>query len=227
MWRVIFSLTEKEVDFKKPLTHKILSNPDNNFVKTMVYIYSMETFVFSEMNRASRTKDTSKIKYYGAFASALGYIIHCGNSRNLRNPIEQTVVYRGLQMEASEITRRFTEGTLVNLAGFTSTTLSEQLALKFAIYPKPQDPLLPVLFKISLKGSQQYFSLASDTARSACSTSSQNCLDYSAYPEEEEVLLQEGIQFRVGAVEHQRHMEGDGVCTVTVVSLENVQNEYS
>ena len=66
-------------DFNEPLTHKILSNPKHEFVKTLVYIYSMESFVFSEMNRASRMKDVSKIKFYGAFASALGYIVHCGN----------------------------------------------------------------------------------------------------------------------------------------------------
>ena len=204
MWHVIFSLTEKEVDFKKPLTHKILSNPNNNFVKTLVYIYSMETFVFSEMNRASRTKDTSKIKYYGAFASALGYIIHCGNSKTIKNSIEEKVVYRGLQIEASEIKRRFTKDALVNLPGFTSTTLSQHLALKFALNPPPKDPLQPVLFKISLKGSQQYFNLASDCASSTSSNSSHNDLEYSAYPEEQEVLLQEGIRFRVVAVEQQK-----------------------
>ena len=79
MWKTIFSLTKYVKDFKKPLTPKALSNPNNDFVKRLVYIYSMESFVFSEMNRTSRMKDTSKIKFYGAFASALGFIIHSGN----------------------------------------------------------------------------------------------------------------------------------------------------
>ena len=35
--------------------------------------------MFSEMNKVSRAKDVSQIKFYGAFASALGYIINCGN----------------------------------------------------------------------------------------------------------------------------------------------------
>ena len=39
----------------------------------------METFVYKEMNKTSRMKDESKIKFYGPFASALGFIIHCGN----------------------------------------------------------------------------------------------------------------------------------------------------
>ena len=44
----------KEVDFHKPLTPKILSDPNNKLVKTLVYIYSMQSFVFKELNWASR-----------------------------------------------------------------------------------------------------------------------------------------------------------------------------
>ena len=65
----------------KPLSKEILSDTKHNFVKTLVYIYSMECFVFKEMNKAIRNKDEKKIKYYGAFASALGFIIHGGNSK--------------------------------------------------------------------------------------------------------------------------------------------------
>ena len=60
-WKQIFSLADKGIDFYKPLSPAILANASNPFVKTLVYIYSMETFVFSEMNKASRMKDESKI----------------------------------------------------------------------------------------------------------------------------------------------------------------------
>ena len=62
MWKTIFSLSKSVKDFKKPLTPEILSDPDHEFVKTLIYIYSMDSFVFSEMNRTSRMKDVSKIK---------------------------------------------------------------------------------------------------------------------------------------------------------------------
>ena len=39
----------------------------------------MESFVFKEINKAIREKDTSKIEFYGAYASTLSYIVHCGN----------------------------------------------------------------------------------------------------------------------------------------------------
>ena len=40
----------------------------------------METFIYADMNRACREKDESKIKYYGAFAAALSYIIYFANT---------------------------------------------------------------------------------------------------------------------------------------------------
>jgi len=80
VWIKIFLLGKSE-NMKKPLTTKILSDPQNEFVKLMLYIYSMDSFIFKEMNKASRDKDDTKIKYYGAFASALGYIIHTAGSR--------------------------------------------------------------------------------------------------------------------------------------------------
>ena len=40
IWKKIFSLA-KSVDMKKPLTIKILSDPNHDFVKTILYIYSM------------------------------------------------------------------------------------------------------------------------------------------------------------------------------------------
>ena len=41
----------------------------------------MESFIFKEINKASRIKDIDKVKFYGPFASALSFIINCGNSK--------------------------------------------------------------------------------------------------------------------------------------------------
>ena len=64
-------------------TTKILSDPNHEFVNLMLYIYSMETFIFGEMNWASRNKDLKKIPFYGPYASALGYILHSASSRRM------------------------------------------------------------------------------------------------------------------------------------------------
>ena len=101
MWRKVFEMV-KDINFRKPLTPEILSDPSHKFVKTLVYIYSMQTFIFQEMKKASRNKDIKKIKYYGPLASALSFIVHCGNKRQTKLDRE-FFVYRGLQMKHEEI----------------------------------------------------------------------------------------------------------------------------
>ena len=131
MWKTLFSLAKMEnVEFSKPLTPKILSDPDHPFVKTLIYIYSMESFIFSELNKASRMKDESKIYFYGAFASALGFIIHSGNFKNT-NLEKEFTAYRGLTLHRDELNDKYKEGKKINLQGFTSTTLLIEQGLKF------------------------------------------------------------------------------------------------
>lgn len=101
IWKKIFSLA-KNTDMKKPLTPSILSNPNHEFVKTIVYIYSLQSFVFKEMNKASREKDISKIELYGPLSSALSFVIHCGNQKK-SDLSGQFIVYRGLKVAFKEL----------------------------------------------------------------------------------------------------------------------------
>ena len=57
---MLFDL-EKIDKFNKPLTPKILSNPKHKITKHLLYLYSMESFIYSDMNEACRKKDKSKI----------------------------------------------------------------------------------------------------------------------------------------------------------------------
>ena len=78
-WDMLFELADLDEDMNKPLTPKILSNPEHKAVKHIIYIYSMESFIYADLNRTCREKDTSKIKFYGAFSAALSFIIHSAN----------------------------------------------------------------------------------------------------------------------------------------------------
>ena len=78
-WDFLFSLADIG-DLNKPLTREILSDCTHKITKHILYLYSMESFIYSDMNMASRDKDISKIKYYGAFAAALSCIIYFANS---------------------------------------------------------------------------------------------------------------------------------------------------
>ena len=61
----------------------------------------MESFIYPELNRACREKDEKKIKYYGAFAAALSYIIYHANKKRVDSCklTGTTVLYRGLKLE--------------------------------------------------------------------------------------------------------------------------------
>ena len=66
-------------DLDKPLTRKILSDPKNEITKLILYIYSIESFLYADLNQASREKDETKIQYYGAFVASLSCIIYFAN----------------------------------------------------------------------------------------------------------------------------------------------------
>ena len=84
---MLFKLAKLNYDFEKPLTPKILKDPTNKIVKHLMYIYSMESFVYEELNKVCRFKDKTKIKFYGAYAAALSFIIYFANSNRLENKI--------------------------------------------------------------------------------------------------------------------------------------------
>ena len=178
----------------------------------------MQSFVFSEMNKASRNKDESKIQYYGAFASALGFIIHCGNNHG-KNKNEQLTVYRGLQISKSELETKFVPEKTVNLLGFTSTSLDITQAKKFALEQLKSDKMA-VILKIDFTGSNQYFMIDSP--------------EYSSYPQEQEVILQEGVKYLVNRV-YQETTDGQALetpkdsnqYTITFVELTNVPDKYN
>jgi len=154
-WKTIFSISNS-IDIKKPLTTKILSNPNHEFVKTLLYIYSMEAFVFKEINKASRHKDKSKIHFYGPYASALGFIIHAANAKKKDKLAKKFTVYRGLKLSQEEISNTFNSESPINLLGFTSSTLDKERALSFTLnHPNPKADVpdkTPVLVIIEFTG---------------------------------------------------------------------------
>lgn len=63
----------------------------------------METFVYEDLNRACRDKNTNQIQFLGPFAAALSYIIY-GANINKKNKLKGvTRIYRGLRVPESEI----------------------------------------------------------------------------------------------------------------------------
>ena len=101
---MLFKLADMEEYMEKPLTQKVLSDPEHEIVMHLMYIYSMESFIYAELNRVCREKDKSKIKYYGAFAAALSFIIHSANQNRVEKKLyDLTTLFRGVKLDLFEV----------------------------------------------------------------------------------------------------------------------------
>ena len=70
IWEIIFQLADLG-DVNKPINPIEIKNPYGNLSKAIIYIYSMQTFLYGTINDASRTQDLSKIDTLGPFAFIL------------------------------------------------------------------------------------------------------------------------------------------------------------
>ena len=123
-WSMLFDLANLG-DLDKPLTTKILSNPDHKITKHILFLYSMESFIYADLNKATRDKDEGKINFYGAYAAALSYIIYTANKNRKIGKLQGTnILYRGLRVSPAILQQTFRSGARVHLAGYTSTSKS-------------------------------------------------------------------------------------------------------
>ena len=185
----------------KPLTPKVLSDPNHKAVKHLMYIYSMESFIYADLNRVCREKDKFKIKFYGAFAAALSYIIHSANQNRVEDKLEKTTnLYRGVKLSAAEVDQ-YQEGAMINLLGYTSTSQDFSTAARFA-FKHLKEEQIPVVFDITFKGSSGLFQLTQG---------------FTAYPNEKEVLVQDGLTYRV--IDNSEHVHPDTNQKFQIISL--------
>ena len=110
---------------------------------------------------------------------------------------EDTTVYRGIKLTEEEIEyyRPYVTGTgddgRISMRGYTSTSRSEEEALKFALHLKkkpgaPVDNRIPVLMVMTIGRDTNHFRV--------------NGLAYTDFPKEEEILLRDGEAFTVDAL---------------------------
>ena len=105
----------------------------------------MESFIYANLNKACRLKDSSKIQYFGAYAAALSCIIYfANNNKKGQNSQCDITLFRGLKMHPLDADS-YLENTIINLVGYTSTSKLFSKAFKFAIFDVKDDQV-PVVF---------------------------------------------------------------------------------
>ena len=80
-------------------------------------------------------------------------------------------------------------GESIHLPGYTSTSKDMSVALNFALKELKEDQV-PVILEITFKGNSGLFELTQG---------------YSAYPEEDEILLQDGLKYKISSKEEQEN----------------------
>ena len=178
---MLFKLAKLDEDLDKILTPKVLSNPKHKAVKHIMYIYSMESFIYADLNRVCREKDKSKIRFYGAFAAALSFIVYSANKNRIEDKLEKTTtLFRGIKLNKEEADQ-YEPGSTTDLLGYTSTSKDFYTAVTFS-FKRLANNQIPVVFEICFKGSHGLFQLTQG---------------FTAFPEEQEVLVQDGLTYRV------------------------------
>ena len=162
--------------------------------------------MFVELNKGSKEGDAAKIDTLGPYAMAFGYIISDA-ARNrtdidadLKNKIERKgiLLYRGTGLKPDQLKeyqdKVGKEGgnnpddddymaNKVAIAGFISTS-QDKLAAEGFTWSNETSGHEATLFQIMWKSNEDYY-----------------VMDMSAFPEEKEILLQDGTDFSVVSVE--------------------------
>ena len=154
----------------------------------------MESFIYYDLNKASRDRNVNSIKYFGPFAAALSYILYYANSR-MDNQLQlngQNTLYRGVKLTDSEL-EAYQVGSRVHLRGYTSSSKQEDVAKVFAC-SELSSTQRPVVFKITFYGNYGLLELSNES---------------SAFKDENEVLLQDGLEYLVTQVRNINAKEGE------------------
>jgi len=130
-WLQLFT-EDIDIHFYKPLELEVLWNPSHKVTCRILFIYSMETFVYSALNTATRTQDETKVLTLGPLAQALTQILMGAEQHRKADPESfvpntYTSLYRGLKLTKEQIREYLNlKGKLINLCGFNSTSLDKE-----------------------------------------------------------------------------------------------------
>lgn len=81
----------------------ITSDPEHNHVKAVLFMYSLDSFLFDRLNQSSRDQDFSVIDTLGPFAVALTKIINSVERKRADKYMDPFVCYRGISLPVHKI----------------------------------------------------------------------------------------------------------------------------
>ena len=154
--------------------------------------YSKQSFVYKLINKALRSEDIDQLYTFRFFIGDLSENLAREHRKLLRSGERLLIVYRGGKLSNEELNQlKENEGKLISTNGYLSTSRLRQQALAFATKFTKRSDVLSVLFEIKcnvqdLGDSVLFADIAS----------------FSVYPDEQEVLFDLSVTFRVDNVQH-------------------------
>lgn len=79
MWKLLNLTSDVQID------EFMLNDANCQVTKAIMYLYSMETFIYTAINRASRTQDESKVRTLGPYAVLLAHIVYGAEEKRDRS----------------------------------------------------------------------------------------------------------------------------------------------
>ena len=190
-----------DLDKDQPLTTEILEDPAHPVTLLMLTIYSLETFVYKSLNWASRLGDLNKVESLGPYAQVMDKIVEFA-IKGRRDELDDSKfckldLFRGTCLTDTQIKQyedHVDSGEAMSIFGYISCTTSEDKARSFASddLSDINKPKYATVYHIKwTKGLFRcwYF-------------------DDSAYPDEKEVLLRDGMRFTVLSVDKESKPDG-------------------
>lgn len=138
MWNARFKIVPFPEDEDSPIRESEFMDPYSCTNRSIFYLYSLRSFIHSRLNLYCRDRDYLKGRYLAPFAAALSKALAvAGKYRNIqydRSITKTFIVYRGVTLDSKQLDLlKGMLGDHVNLRGYNSTSLSEQVAIDFAM----------------------------------------------------------------------------------------------
>ncbi|CAF1509835.1 unnamed protein product [Adineta ricciae] len=197
-------------------TNRLELNNIEQFRKTYkpedaIIWYSKQSFVYRSVNKALRTEDIDALYTFRVYITHLRTRIAYEHNQLRRQHLYANKkskiihLYRGLKMTNAEIAQmRENVGCLISMNGFFSTSRDMQQAIRFATKPSQRNEVVGVLLEID-------GDITSDKMIFA------DISQFSAFPEEQEVLFDLATIFKIV------HTEFDKGRNLWIIQLSGVE----
>ena len=186
-------IENNSIILKKENVYRDLMNSmkENNFFKIILKMYTIESFLYRNLNEIIRTKSTNSyelIKYF--YVSLLASFEYC--SEKFRSNTKKILgknnykLYRGSKISNDEIKLYEVNGKLRMINEFLSTTYDQKIALKFC---KPSDHLDACLYEIELQKDDEVLNNLALVKK------------ISQFKNEKEILIRSGSVLKINSLE--------------------------